>query len=275
MLRYQMPLKEMKDQAFGHFTKTLSPFMKEERLQRYKHILSLRSRRVICLFDHTHHGHNISAILRSLEAFGFMDALFLYRDGYKSFKQSESIERGSSQWLILNHLSTFESCLTYLKEQNYEIALVSLPHFSKTSNVYNTNVEAFHVKDLLLSDRFEKRMEDKGLCLVFGSELTGIQPSFHDFASFYLYIDMKGFVESLNVSVCAGILLNALRLAFEKNTPRDFYLTNEEQILLLDYWVAKTLDNSEKIIKLHYPSFHPYYQYLVSKQFSNFHHFKT
>ena len=245
-MRFIIP--EQFQHHLGSMDGLLGKFILPRRHERIKEVLENRSRKVICVFDHTHHMHNVSAVLRSLEAFGFMDAYFIHTNLNMPFRQNDSVDRGSSQWLFPRHIGAPDDFFSSLKQQKYQIALVSLPSFSSTGSIYNVQKTSFSSANLSHDDSFLELFKENHLCLVFGNELNGIDEAFHKYASFYLNIPMSGFVESLNLSVCAGILLHELRRIMTHHHI-SYPLLDQEKRLLLDDWLLRTVSCSQSVLK--------------------------
>ena len=53
------------------------------------------------------------------------------------------------------------------------------------------------------------------LCLIFGNEVTGVEPELLSFADQVVHVPMYGIKESLNVAVCAGVVLYGVRWLLE------------------------------------------------------------
>lgn len=72
----------------------------------------------------------------------------------------------------------------------------------------------------------------------------------------YVSVDMHGFVESLNVSVCAGILLHALRRYVDHpvgNPVANVKLGDDEKKFVTEHWIAANVENAEIILNRKQP----------------------
>lgn len=248
---------------FGKIRTTLSPYVTAERLSRFETVAAQRSRKVLCVFESTNHSHNISAVLRSVEAFGFQDAFFVYTDLQNTrFRINDSVERGTSHWLTLRRAPDLATCAKTLKSAGYTIALVSLPTFHRTAQHFSAELPHFSISQTS-SPAFNTLFSEAPLALVFGNEKHGISNEWVAYADCYLSVDMFGFVESLNVSVCAGILLQGLRDCIEKNPKKEsFLLPAHLRALLIEYWLARTVDRGEEILTGKAPELVPYLGFL-------------
>ncbi len=239
----------------------LSGFVSEQRRERFLRVASERSRFVAPVFENTHHVHNISAILRTSDALGFQDAFFCYTLKDMHFRLKDGVERGASAWLSPRRATSMRACAELLKACGYAVALVSLPSFERTSDHYRGDLPSFAVQDIV-SAEFEAVRARRKLALVFGNELHGVSEEWTEHADLYLHVDMHGFVESLNVSVCAGILLNALRRALDARESETFRVNADERGLLLDHWFARSVTNAPDLVRVHHPEVWSYFDFV-------------
>ncbi|WP_148698136.1 TrmH family RNA methyltransferase [Silvanigrella aquatica] len=250
---------------FGKINAALRGFLTETRLAKMQNIAQKRSRQVLTVFENTHHAHNISAIIRTIDAFGFLDLFFLYSNSEMRFRAADTVDRGASQWLMPKRLTSIEDCAKILKDSNYKIALVSLPDFSRTSEHYNYHIPSF-TSQKFCTDEFKNFIGNQKIALIFGSELHGVSPEWKNYADMYLSVEMYGFTESLNVSVCAGILLQSLRESLLQSQ-KNFHLNIKEQELILEHWIAKTCPNALNYISSRMPELLPWFEFVRSGQF--------
>ena len=69
---------------------------------------------------------NVSAVLRSAEAFGIEDIHLINRHDDK-FKVARSISVGAEKWLRLHHFSRTEECFEHLQSKGYHVAVAHCP----------------------------------------------------------------------------------------------------------------------------------------------------
>lgn len=250
---------------FARLTDFLTPFVTEARLARFHDVSRARSRFVVPVFENTHHTHNVSAILRTCDALGFQDAYFCYHDPEMRFRLKDSVERGSSTWLSPRRAGSIARCAGALRASGFAIALVSLPTFYTTAAHYVDELPSFAAQELA-SGAFETARAGRGVALVFGNEKAGVSSEWTGHADFYVHIDMHGFVESLNVSVCAGVLLHALRTSLEERDPR-FLLGKHEAELLVEHWMARSVTNGPEVVRDKAPALWPWFDFVRKGMF--------
>ncbi len=164
----------------------LEPFVLEERRARLKSVLDARLESVAVLFDSPHDPHNGAAVLRSCEAFG-VQTLHVLERPQRPFLVARAVARGAEKWVdIVRHASVADA-------------------------VARARAAGFE----LIGTHPEGELDPEALAgvprlmLVLGSEREGIAEELSAACSRRVRVPMRGFVESLNVSVTAAILLSA------------------------------------------------------------------
>lgn len=262
-IKYVVP--QQFESLVGQVTQALLPLVTEKRVQKMQNVLSKRSRKVCTVFERTHHAHNVSAILRSMDSFGFLDVFFIYDDPNMKFRPYDAIDRSASKWLMIRTENSVQSCAQKLKENGYKIALISRPDFSKTSDYYESELPSFSTAQLN-NQNFLNLVQNQDIALVFGTELYGISQEWQKYADMYISVDMFGFCESLNVSVCAAIVLNTMREVLSQNNLLS-NLAEDEQKILLEHWISKDTEHSYKFISAKYPYLFDWYMNVRSGKF--------
>ena len=164
----------------------LEPMVSEARRARIKEVLGRRLASVAVVFDRPYDPHNGAAVLRSCEAFGIQRLHVVEREG-TPFAVARSVARGAEKWIDV-------AC-----------------HGDPASVIGWARTEAMHLVathptgELVAADL----AGIPRLALVLGNERDGIHPHLAAACGARVRIPMRGFVESLNVSVTAAILLSA------------------------------------------------------------------
>ena len=164
---------------------TLEPLASEERQARILGVLGQRLGSVTVLLDATHDPHNGSAVMRTCDAFGIPTVHVVPSE--EAFLIARRITKGTERWLEVHHHASAEAAAAYLQEQGFEL-IATHPQGELTP------------PDLALIPR---------LALVLGNEHQGICATLQQAARRAVRIPMRGFVESLNVSVASAVLLAA------------------------------------------------------------------
>jgi tRNA (guanosine-2'-O-)-methyltransferase len=246
--------------SIGSIRSILEPLISPARLERISLGLAARSRSVLCVFESTHHSHNISAVMRTIDAMGFLEAIFVYENASMRFRSRDSVERGASQWLLARRSNTISGTGQWLRRAGYQVLLVSRPDFATTAPSFRSDLPHLCV-DRLGEPACQALINTHPIALIFGSELQGVHQDWIEHASGYISVPMFGFVESLNLSVCAGILLQAFRARGAEK------LNSLEESLVSDFWLARATTGSRRTVLALNPQLSGYYDFVVSGRF--------
>lgn len=161
----------------------LSPLVTEARLARIRAVVAARTLAVTAVLEDVADPHNGSAILRSADAFGLQSVHVI--PGPNGFHAARSVAKGTHRWLDLYRHESAEGCVAHLHQQGFTVLVASMEG--------ETPPEALG--------------SIPKVAIVFGNEHRGPTPPMRDLADGTYAVPMCGFVESLNVSVAAGITL--------------------------------------------------------------------
>jgi tRNA (guanosine-2'-O-)-methyltransferase len=204
----------------------LSGFATAERLNRFNDVLKNRTRYITVVLEELYQQHNSSAVLRTCDCFGIQDVHVI--EGENKFNVNDSIALGASKWLsIYQHKmkegGLFET-IEELKKHHYRIV---------------ATVSDSKAKPL---DKFDIRIGK--VALLFGTELNGLSSEIKSYADEFLYIPMKGFTESFNISVSAGIILHYLIEQLHSSN-LSWQLEEEEKDELILNWLRASVKSSD------------------------------
>lgn len=176
----------------------LEPWVTEERRARMLEVLARRVASVAVVLDRPYDPHNGAAVLRSCEAFGVQCLHVVERRG-TPFAVARSVARGAEKWMdVVCHAGPASVC--------------SWARASGASLVATHPEGGLEPDDLASIPR---------LALVLGNEREGIDPELSAACTERVRVPMRGFVESLNVSVSAAILLCAATRGRPGDLPAD------------------------------------------------------
>ncbi|MEY4582517.1 MAG: hypothetical protein RL701_7220 [Pseudomonadota bacterium] len=161
----------------------LTPLLSEPRRARIERVIHMRSLAVAAVLDGLIDPHNVSAVLRSADAFGVQRVHLIARQ--EPFVAAPRIARGANQWLDVKRHASVEACVKELREHGHRIFIADVDG-------------ALRPEDLAREPK---------PAIVFGNEHAGVSPELRALADSTYAIPMHGFVQSLNVSVAAGITL--------------------------------------------------------------------
>ncbi|MEM9246674.1 MAG: RNA methyltransferase [Cyanobacteria bacterium P01_F01_bin.153] len=216
---------EQKADLIEHF----QGFLTENRRDRFRTVLSQRTRQVTVVLEDIYQPHNASAVLRSCDGFGVQDIHTI--ESRNDFAPNRNVSIGADRWLNLHrhkqpNTDNTTACLSKLKSQGYTL-VATTPH-TKASTVNEIPI-------------------DGKVALLFGTELTGLTQSALDQADAYALIPMSGFSESFNISVSVALCLYDLTTRL-RQTRNDWHLTEQEQQDLYLNWVLSSIKARDQLL---------------------------
>jgi tRNA (guanosine-2'-O-)-methyltransferase len=164
--------------------RTLAAFVQPGRAERLRAVFAARLDAVTVVMDAPHDPHNGAAVIRSCDAFGVQRVHIVER--MERFLASNTVARGSERWVDVRTHESVEDAVAALAASGHELVA--------------THPEG----DLVPSDLAALPRP----ALVLGNERTGIVADLYAACRHSVRIPMRGFAESLNVSVTAAILLH-------------------------------------------------------------------
>ena len=171
----------------------LRPLLTDERLARIEAVLSRRTRSVAVVLDGVIDPHNVSAVLRSADAFGIQEVHII--ENADPLLASSRVAKGTERWLDLIRHASAKACIKALRERGFRVFIAEAK-----GDPFDFAQGKLGPADLRETDR---------VAIVFGNEHSGVGSELRRLADGAFAIPMRGFVESLNVSVAAAITLYA------------------------------------------------------------------
>lgn len=158
--------------------------MTPERYARLREALSRRQPDLTVLMERVHKSHNFSAILRSCDAAGVLEAQVVPPDGGLDLHHETAA--GSSKWVDVRAHAGVDEAVAWLHQRGFTV-LAAHP-----------GEEAADFREVDLT---------RPVAFMLGAELHGISDEGLARADRLVVIPMAGLVRSLNVSVAAALLL--------------------------------------------------------------------
>lgn len=157
----------------------------ERRAGRIREVLARRQTDLTLVINNIHDPHNVSAILRSCDAFGIHRVHLFYTD--TAFPVLGKKSSGSAKkWVETVRHPTAASLAAALKGQGFTLVATS----------FTENARPLH--DWNLTGK---------VAIILGNEHSGVDEELAPYVDGELYIPMQGMVQSLNVSVAAAVIL--------------------------------------------------------------------
>jgi tRNA (guanosine-2'-O-)-methyltransferase len=163
----------------------LEPQATDTRRARLRKVFEHRLSSVTMVADALHDPHNGAALLRTADAFGLTSFHAVERN--EKLAVAGSVTRGAHKWVSVIRHRSGQAAVDALRRTGHVLV-------------------ATHPEGKLLP---EDLAELPRLALVLGNEHEGIDPALVAACETTVRVPMVGFVESLNVSVTAAILLYA------------------------------------------------------------------
>lgn len=162
----------------------LEPLVLERRRDRLLQVIAQRLGSVTVLFDAPHDPHNGAAVVRTCEAFGVQTIHVVQRK--ETFLAASSVSKGAEKWVDV---------LTY----DGSAGAIAAVRADAMEMVGADPEGELAPEDLAAIPR---------LCLVLGNERDGITADLGAACTRRVRVPMRGFIDSLNVSVTAAIMLS-------------------------------------------------------------------
>lgn len=232
----------LSDDQVSKAIEALEPLATDTRKDKMTTVIAQRTDHVRFIFENPSNANNVWAALRTLDSFGiqFVDLIFNNETYICEWRKSTmAAALGSQKWMSLKQHSKTSDCLLHLKEKGYKIIASDLHASSLDSNRIDWNRLTRQSSDL------ETEQSPSKIAIVMGNENTGITQATRDLADHLLYIPMKGFAESLNLSVAVAVLCT--QLDQQSMLKANLNPSVKDRVLLT--WLARTVRGSKKILQ--------------------------
>lgn len=208
--------------------KYLETYLTERRKDRFKEVLSERTRHFTVVTEDVYQLHNTSAVMRTCDVFGIQDLHVVEEKVSKRI--DKEIAMGAQKWVTFNRYNSIKDCIKNLRDSGYQI-IATTPHDDST---------LLHEFDVSKKSAF-----------FFGKESEGLSDTVMNAADGFLKIPMYGFTESLNISVSAAIILQSVVTKLKQSDVK--WQLSEEEIPEIEMeWIKRTIKASDEIIERYY-----------------------
>jgi len=206
----------------------LENFVTERRKEVLKQVLNNRTRYFTLALEDLYQMHNVSAVVRSADVFGWQD-LHIIQQKYDP-KLSHSIAKGAEKWLDIHRYPDTQSAIDTLRQKGYQI-VATTPH------TRDVNLPDFDIS--------------KPSAFFFGVEKDGLSRQVLDQADVFLKIPMYGFTESLNISVAAALIMRDVTERMRRSDVQ-WQLTEAEKEQIYLQWLEKSIKSIDSIKKKYF-----------------------
>jgi tRNA (guanosine-2'-O-)-methyltransferase len=164
----------------------LEPMISAERMARIDAVVAQRTRSVVPVLEAVDDPRNVAAILRSADALGVQEVHLI--EGAQPFLASRRITQGAERWLDLRRHPSPEAAVVALREKGFRVYVATM----------RGDAAPVDLRSL------------PKVALVFGNEQSGASERLLGACDGSCTIPMRGFAQSLNVSVAAALALYEL-----------------------------------------------------------------
>jgi tRNA (guanosine-2'-O-)-methyltransferase len=155
------------------------------RKTRIRSVLEKRQPDLTLVMDNIHDPHNVSAVLRSCDAFGVLRVhLYYTRESFPALGRKSSAS--ANKWVEREHHSDGQQLAQRLRGEGLRVLGTGFPPRAKPLPDWDLTGPT---------------------AVVLGNEHRGTSPDLEPYLDGELYIPMQGMIESFNVSVAAGVIL--------------------------------------------------------------------
>jgi len=202
-------------------------FLLPERKARIDEVVANRTRTLTVVMEAFCDPQNVNAVLRTCEALGVQE-VHAVEGPMKPYDRNKKISQNADKWLDVKRWRSTRECLAHLKAEGFSI--------------YATHLEGGAVP-------IERLSFAGKVALVFGNESRGVSDEALALADARCAIPMRGFVQSLNVSVAAAISLAKAVERREADRGRHGDLPEAEAAALRDRFYVLAVKQRARIAK--------------------------
>lgn len=203
----------------------IGPMLTSERQTKIAKVAAKRNFGNAVVMEGIYDRGNISAVMRSAEAFGFAN-IHVIETGEK-FKESNRVTQGADKWLEVQKWKTTQEAVHELKRKGHRIVVTTLEASRPIHEVDFSQPTA----------------------LVLGNEKDGASREMIEMADERIIIPMLGFVQSFNISVAAAIGLYHIYQDRMQKLGRCEDVTTQQIEILKAHYAIRTQDSSFEILK--------------------------
>ena len=199
----------------------LTQQLTDSRKEKIEKVVQNRVQSFQPVFENIYDRGNISAAMRSAEAFGFYKFHIIEQPDAK-FKAANRVTQGTEKWLDIQKYSKISSCIEALKAQGLKVYVTHL------------DTQSITIDEVDFS---------QPTALMFGNEKEGISEEALEQCDGSVVIPMQGFAQSFNISVAAALSFYHVHQYRKTHNLPQSDLTPEEQLYLKALYYTKSVKN--------------------------------
>lgn len=202
-------------------------FLVPDRRARIDEVVAGRTRTLTVVMEAFCDPQNVNAVLRTCEAFGVQE-IHAIEGPMKPYDRNKKISQNADKWVDVRRWRSTGECLDHLRERGFSIYATHLGDGAR-------GLEALSFAGKV--------------ALVFGNEHRGVSEEARAISDATFAIPMRGFVQSLNVSVAAAISLAKAVERREAERGRHGDLGEEEAAALRERFYVLAVKQRARIAK--------------------------
>ena len=195
------------------------------RLRRAESVLAHRTARLLLVLEQPWDDHNVLAVLRTAEAFG-LQHVWIVSQGERRGRLRRGVTKSSHDWLTLRVFSSAHELLAVLRAEAWALWAADL----------SVHAESVSTSSVLAP-------VPERVALVVGREVDGVSQALLEAADRRLYLPMRGFTESFNLSVATALLLQRI---FDADPDLVGAMGEEERARLREDWYPRLGGRDER-----------------------------
>lgn len=208
----------------------LREFVVDDKNRLFDRLIQERTDYATVVLEDLYQSHNQSAVMRSADCYGIQNVhLIENRNHYDS---TSTVSQGAREWLTLHRHRKLENntqeAIDHLRAAGYRI-IATTPH----------------TDDVLIEDL---DLERGPMAFFFGTELTGLSDLVISQADEFVKVPMYGFTESLNISVCAALVMYSVTRRL-RASDIDWHLSELRRDKVLFQWYCNAIKASDEILE--------------------------
>lgn len=205
--------------------KHVVPLLTASRREKIQRVVESRCYQVPVVLEGIYDRGNISAVMRSGEAFGFCNYHVI--ETQERFKEANRVTQGADKWIETRRWKRTSDCVKHLKDSGYKIFTTSLGATKRIDQIDWSQPSA----------------------LVLGNEKEGVSEEMVQASDETFIIPMFGFVQSFNISVAGALCLYQIWQTRMARRGKNSDLNENEKRTLEAIYALRTQDSSEKLLK--------------------------
>jgi len=208
----------------------LRNFVTDEKNALFDRLIRERTDYVTLVLEDLYQSHNQSAVMRTADCMGIQHVHII--ENRNRYDTSSTVSQGAREWLTLHR---------YRGEKNNTPAAIR----QLRAEGYRIIATTPHTDDVLID---ELDLTKGKMAFFFGTELTGLSQDVMEQADEFVKVPMYGFTESLNVSVCAALLMYSVMQRLRKGSV-DWRMDAEQRLRVALQWYKHSIKASGEILE--------------------------